>query len=197
MRLQFDEQFAPALRAFPNTDLKANQLFPAFRRRTDDDQHAGGIVLHAGLEIDPIGPDVDVVSRRQVAVLPAIIVGLPIFFQPPDHRGRQVRCFLADERGKSILEVASGDAAQIDSGEQRIKAIRPTRPFRQYRRSEGDPWRTIQAMTEREAAALWCHITSADAEHQRRWSPARLGHGTGACRARNTTETAPVDRAQA
>jgi hypothetical protein len=62
--LQPDEQLAPALSAFAHTDLKAGKFLLAFRRRADDDQDAGGIVLHARLEIDPVGPDVDVAARR-------------------------------------------------------------------------------------------------------------------------------------
>ena len=63
----------------------------ALRRGADEDQHALGLVLHPGLQVDPVGPDVDVVSGRQVPPLPALVLGLPFGREAHHDRGRQVR----------------------------------------------------------------------------------------------------------
>ena len=93
--LHVDQQLPPALGAFPHADLKPDQFLPAFRRGSDEDKHALGLVLHPGLQVDPVRPNVDVAPGRQVAALPAIVFGLPLGREAPDHRGRQVRGVLA------------------------------------------------------------------------------------------------------
>src|ERR1700688_3443822 len=42
-----DEKFAPALRAFPNANLEADELLLALRRGPDQHQHAFAVVFHA------------------------------------------------------------------------------------------------------------------------------------------------------
>jgi hypothetical protein len=59
-RLQVDQQFVPALGAFTDPDLEAEQLLSALRRRADHHQHALGHRLHTSLEVDPVGPDIDI-----------------------------------------------------------------------------------------------------------------------------------------
>src|SRR3954451_14507796 len=56
-RLEIDEQLAPALGAFADADLEAEQLLLALRRRADQHQHALGLRLHARLQIDAVRPD--------------------------------------------------------------------------------------------------------------------------------------------
>ena len=85
--LHVDQQLPPALGAFPHADLKPDQFLPAFRRGSDEDQHALGLLLHPGLQVDPVGPDVDVAPGRQVPLLPAIVFGLPLGREAPDDRG--------------------------------------------------------------------------------------------------------------
>ena len=48
-RLEIDQQFLPALRAFPQACLEADQLLLALRRRPHQDEHAFGLRLHARL----------------------------------------------------------------------------------------------------------------------------------------------------
>ena len=50
-----DQKFAPALGAFADADLKADQLFLALGRRADQNQHALAVVLHPGLQEYAIG----------------------------------------------------------------------------------------------------------------------------------------------
>ena len=47
--LHVDQQFPPALGAFPYADLKADKFFLALRRRADQHQHAFAVILHASL----------------------------------------------------------------------------------------------------------------------------------------------------
>jgi len=76
-RLEIDEQLAPALGAFADPDLEAQQFLPPFGRRPDDHQHALGLRLHPGLQVDAVGPDVDVAAGGKVPALPAVVVLLP------------------------------------------------------------------------------------------------------------------------
>jgi len=105
-RLEADQQLPPALRAFPHAHLEAEQLLPALGRGADQHQHAFGLRLHAGLQVDAVGPDIHVAPGRQVAPLPARVVRLPLAPQPRDHRRRQVRGVTAQQRGQRFLEVA-------------------------------------------------------------------------------------------
>src|SRR4029078_6902192 len=68
--LQLEQQIAPVLRALAGTIGEADHLLAAFRRRADQHQDALLFVFEARLEMDAIGPDVDVTLRRQIAILP-------------------------------------------------------------------------------------------------------------------------------
>jgi hypothetical protein len=77
-------------------------------------------------------------DRGQVAPLPARVVRLPFAPQPRDHRRRQVRGILAQQRPKRLLEVAHRHPAQVEHRQQRIQARRPPRPAWQDARGEAD-----------------------------------------------------------
>src|ERR1700710_1667832 len=144
--LEIDEQFAPTLRALANPNLQADQLLAAFRRRADQNQHAFGLILHPGLQINAVRPDIDVASGGKVALLPAAIVPLPFARQPGDDRRRQVRSVPAKQRAKRLLEVARRDAAQIQNWQQSIQALRAPRPQRpRIRREPEAPTRRASA----------------------------------------------------
>ena len=76
--LQIDQQFAPALRAFPHAHLQAEQLLLTLRRGADQHQHAFGLRLHARLQVDAISPNVDVAPGGKVAPLPTLVIRLPV-----------------------------------------------------------------------------------------------------------------------
>src|SRR4051812_29062048 len=63
--LHLDQELTPALSALPDTDLEAHQFLRALGRRADHDQHAFGMLLHPGLQVDAVGPDVEIAARRQ------------------------------------------------------------------------------------------------------------------------------------
>src|SRR6188472_2969539 len=137
-RLQVDEELPPALGALTRADLEADEFLLALRRGADNHQHAFRDWLHAGLEVDPVGPDVDVAAGRQVTATPSVVFALPGRRQPPDHRRREVRRVLAEQARERLLEVASRDAPQVEDGQERIEALRPTRPARQDHGREPD-----------------------------------------------------------
>src|SRR3712207_7396969 len=59
----------PRSTLFPYTTLfrsEADQLLSALRGGADQHQHALGLRLHPRLQVDPVGPDIDVVPRREV-----------------------------------------------------------------------------------------------------------------------------------
>ena len=129
----------PALGAFADPDLEAEQFLFAFRRGADHHQHAVGHRFHAGLEVDAIGPDIDVAPGRQVTLLPARVIIRPALLQPGDDRGRQVGRVLAQQDTQRLLEITGRDAAQVQDRQQGIQTCRPSRPARQQRRAEPDP----------------------------------------------------------
>jgi hypothetical protein len=113
-RLEVDQQLAPTLRAFPDAYLEAEQLLLALGRCPDQHQHALGLRLHAGLQVDAIGPDVDVAPGRQIAPLPTGVICLPLAAEPRNHRRRQVRRVLAQQGRERLLEVAHRHDAQVE-----------------------------------------------------------------------------------
>src|SRR6056297_3013480 len=112
------------LGTFSHADLETDEFLLPLGRGPENDQHALGLWLHPGLQIYAIRPDVDVLTGREVAALPAVIVLLPLPGQLRDHARRQVRRILPQDCGQSLLEVACRDAAQIQDRQQRIEATR-------------------------------------------------------------------------
>ena len=137
-RLQIDEQLLPALPAFPHARLKADQPLRAFGRRAHQHQHAFGLWLHPRLQIDAVRPDVDVMARRQIALLPSSIFVLPFALEARDHRWGKVGRFLAEQGGEGLLEIAGGNPAQIQNGQKGIEALGAPRPFGQDVRREAN-----------------------------------------------------------
>ena len=97
---------SPDSGSLANPGLEADEFLLALGCRADQHQHAFGILFHSGLQVDPIGPHVHVSPRREVALLPSVIIRLPLRGEPGDHRRRQVRCVLAQQGSERILEVA-------------------------------------------------------------------------------------------
>ncbi len=136
--LQIEQQLAPVLRALAGAVGEADQLLLALRRRADNHEHALLLVFEPRLQIDAVGPDVDVAPGRQVALLPARVLVDPNLLQPRDRRGRQARRILAEQRAERILEVTGRDALQVEDRDQHFEALRAPRIGRQYRRREPD-----------------------------------------------------------
>src|SRR5712675_2374952 len=82
-------QTSPVLRALASAIGEADQFLAAFRRRADQHQNALLFVFEACLEMDAIGPDVDVALRRQIAPLPRGVFVKPTVLQTADGGCRQ------------------------------------------------------------------------------------------------------------
>ena len=57
--------------------LEADEFLLALGCCTDQHQHAFGGFFHSGLQIDPVRPHVHVSPRREVALLPDVVIRLP------------------------------------------------------------------------------------------------------------------------
>ncbi len=135
-RLDVDQELAPALGALPHSDLKAHEFLPALRCGADEDEHALGLGLHPGLEVDTVRPDIHVAAGQEVAALPALVVRLPLSGQSRQHPGREVGRVLPEQSRQGFLEVAGGDPAQVQDRQQGIEAAGPPCPSRQDGRGE-------------------------------------------------------------
>src|SRR5271163_23773 len=137
--LHIDQQLAPALHALSNASLEADEFLLALRRSSDQHQHAFAVVFHASLQEHAVGPNVQISARRQIPLLPMPELALPLRRQTRNHRRRQVRRVLAQQRRQGLLEVPGRDATQIKNRQKRIQALRAPCPQRQNRRGEPDP----------------------------------------------------------
>ena len=150
-RLQIDEQFLPTLCALPHAGPETDQLLLALGRRANQHQHAFGLWLHPRLQIDTVRPHVNVAACRQIALLPPLILVFPLALEPGDHRRREVRRVLAEQGRENLLKIARRNPAQIESRQERVEALRSSRPFRQDRR--GDPSQTTRSVKCRKPGA--------------------------------------------
>ena len=81
------QQLAPALGARAKTVLDREQLLAAAPVGADQHQQALPLVLEPWREVDPIRPEIDVASGRQVTLLPALVLLLPSFGEAPHRCG--------------------------------------------------------------------------------------------------------------
>ena len=123
--------------------LEAQQLLLALRRGADQHQHAFGLRLHARLQVDAVRPNVNILPSGQISPLPTRVVSFPLAPQTRDHRRRQVRGLLAQQRPKRLLEVAHRNPAQVEDRQQGIEAPCPPGPARQDGRREADALASI------------------------------------------------------
>ena len=121
--LEIEQQLLPGLHALADAVGKPNQFLLAFGGGTDDHEQALRIIFEPGLDVDAIGPDVDISLGRQVAIAPAgVLVDLGLF-QACDGRSRQPASVLAEQGGQRILKVPGGDAFQVEDRDQHFEAL--------------------------------------------------------------------------
>src|ERR1700741_1196438 len=121
--LQIEQQFFPGLRTLAHTVDQADQLLLALGRGTDDDQQALRGVLEPGLDVDAVGPEVDVTLGGEIALAPARILLRPGLLEPSDGRGREPASVLAEQRDQCLIEVAGRDALQVTGSALRGSSI--------------------------------------------------------------------------
>jgi hypothetical protein len=66
--LEIEQQILPGLRALADAVGKPNQFLLAFGSGADDHEQALRVVFEPSLDVDAIGPDVDVPPGGQVAI---------------------------------------------------------------------------------------------------------------------------------
>src|SRR5262252_8165508 len=81
---QIEQQFAPILRTFARAVGEADEFFAALRRRADQHQDALLLVFKPRLQVDAICPDVHVAFRRQIALLPSLVLVEPTVLEADD-----------------------------------------------------------------------------------------------------------------
>jgi hypothetical protein len=86
-------------------------------------RHALLFVFEACLEMDAIGPDVDVALRRQIALLSRGVFVEPTVLQAADGGCRQPSRILAEQRRQRLGEVAGRDPLQIKDRQQRLDRL--------------------------------------------------------------------------
>ena len=122
------------------------------------------LVLQTRLQVDAVGPDVDVALGRQVALAPSLVFVEPDVLEPRDGRGRQARTILAEQGGQRRREVAGRNAFQIEDRDQRIEALRTPGVGWQDCRREPDARRIVGARLPVAHARL-AHRHGPDARH--------------------------------
>ena len=88
--------------------------------RADEHEGSEPLVLEADVEVNAIGPDVDVIAVGERALLPRVVLALPRAYEPRDHARREAGSIVAEQRRERAAEVAGRQAAQI----QRRKELR-------------------------------------------------------------------------
>jgi len=73
---QLQHQAGPRLSAFTKPIGEADQLLVTLWRRTNEHQNALRVVFQARLQMNAVGPDIDVPLGRQVALLPGFVLVL-------------------------------------------------------------------------------------------------------------------------
>src|SRR5271167_2178195 len=153
--LQVEEQFPPGLGALAHAVNEADELLLALRRGADDDQQALGLVLQASLHVDAVGPEVDVALGGEIASAPAYMLLRPGVLEPSDGRGREPAGLLAEQCDERFLEVAGGDALEIEDRDQHLEALRAARVGRQDRRGKADALGAFANTVAHPWAAHW------------------------------------------
>lgn len=102
---------------------------------THDDQDAGLGLRQPYAQVDAVGPHVDVVGGRQIALGKRLVIGLPLGGQPRDG-GRREPGAGAEELLKCGHEVTGGQAVQIEQRQHLADLRRLPGPGRQDRRGE-------------------------------------------------------------
>ena len=114
------------------------------------------------LHVNAVGPEVDVALGGEVAPAPAHVLVRPGVFEPAYRRGREATGVLAKHSEERLLEIAGGDALEIENRDQHFEALRTARIGRQNRRRKADAFR---AFADTVAHARAANGDRADAGH--------------------------------
>jgi len=98
------QKFLSRLFALTKAVMHGNQLFFPFSGSAHQHQDALPIFFQADVEVDAIGPHIDVLLSLQAALVPLTILFLPGLFQIRNGRSRQSGAFGAEQRLQRIRQ---------------------------------------------------------------------------------------------
>src|SRR6266536_1267852 len=160
--LQVEEELPPGLRTLAHAVDEADKLRLAFGRGADDDQQALRGVFEPGLHVDAVDPEVDVALGGEITLAPARMLLRPGLLEAPYGGSREPGRVLAEQRDQRLLELAGGDAFEVEDRDQHVEALRPTSIGRQNRRGKANPPRAFADTIAQPGAA---HGDRTDAGH--------------------------------
>src|SRR6266700_3073573 len=160
--LQVEEELPPGLRTLAHAVDEADKLLLAFGRGADDDQQALRGVFEPGLHVDAVDPEVDVALGGEITLAPARMLLRPGLLEAPYGGGREPGRVLAEQRDQRFLEVAGGDALEVEDRDQHVEALRSASIGRQNRRGKANPPRAFADTIAQPGAA---HGDRTDAGH--------------------------------
>ena len=136
--LQAAKKVSPAVRVFaePVHDTK-NILVPVFIS-ANNNQHTLTIIVQARIEVDTIGPDVDVALSREVALAPRFVLVPPSRLQPRNRGRGQSISIWPHKRSQCLAEVTCRDPLQIQPGQKLFDGFGLAQIGRHQRRAEPD-----------------------------------------------------------
>jgi len=134
--LHVQQEALPRLLALAVAVGHRDQLLPAFRGRPHQHEDTSTIFLQADVEVDAVGPDVDVTLVRQIAGRPPPVVLLPGLLQAHHRRGRQPRAARPEQRRQRLAEVAGRYTLKVQPGDQLFDRLGLAQVWREDRRGE-------------------------------------------------------------
>ena len=102
--LHVEQQLLPGLLALPMAVGHGDRLLLALGGRPHQDQDAPAAPLQADVEMDAVGPDMDVSLARQRPPAPRLILALADGLEPGDGGGREPRRVGAEDRLEGLGE---------------------------------------------------------------------------------------------
>ncbi len=123
--------------------------------------------------MDAVDPEVDVALGGEIALAPARMLLRPGVLEASDGRGREPAGVLAEQRDQRLLEVAGGDALEVEDRDQHLEALRPARVGRQNRRREAD---ALRAFADTVAHTRAAHRDRTDAGHDLAFRQMSVAH---------------------
>src|ERR1700730_17581124 len=150
--LQIEEQFLPRLRALAHAVDEADEFLLALGCGANDDQQALRVVLEPSLHMNTVDPEVNVAFGREIAPAPARVLVRPGVLEAGNGRGREPAGVFAEQRQERLLEIAGGDALQVEDREQHT-ATGPMPVM--ISRSGRCPWRTMRRRPSSVSLSAW------------------------------------------
>ena len=134
--LETAQDRAPGLLALALPRFAGQQHFLAARPGADDDEQRLGAVVEAGLDVQAVGEGIDDLERREIALLPGGVLDLPLRLETGERAGREGRP-LPEQAPQRELEVARGQAVEVEFGQHRAEFLALALKERQHPGLEG------------------------------------------------------------